>query len=528
MTGFQYTGEQTKQQIADKLLFSPSLLESDNLIGVVPNVLTGQFELQPSYCHIDPGGLELIQVNATTFSMSAGVIRHNNLKTDIAAQSSITIPTATFVAAPASQTIYVYLKDSGTLEYRKTPPTSSDPDDEVGLGIIVATDLTGTAISSITPFITDRSPEGLALDKSIGGLGKFSGLTVTPVNGSYNIDITDGEIVARGRNWFTNATSWRNPHLVSIAGGTPRSFLMVTQDGTINFTPVTALPLTQVNTSGSTLTAVTGNNATIFRLYVSASGTFIMLYGQNEYSSYNVALRQFASENFVKPEFLNTFVELGAIIVRGDTTTGQVTNTNFWRFVPSTAGGGGGNGGGGTSFSSVTDADTTAGVLDDKIVVTGNISKSVLNPGTNEQLQFAVPSPEVILQTGLTSVATAVATNSIVIYNAPAINIGSQYNASTGVFIADEDMFVTFNTNVRVRIVNSQLIIWLTLAINGAIQSPRKTLINPVSDDVIELDLDFALSANDACSIRFNWISGTAPDLQNTAADTWWRITRWS
>lgn len=152
----------------------------------------------------------------------------------------------------------------------------------------------------------------------------INGSAIRPVDNQLAVYLNSGSIFFPGINWHTDS---KNPNFALVGSvGTntsPAPILGYTQTGAYVST-TTTIP-TSINETGDSISNLSGNDATIHRLYslgIGGSRTVIMLYGQNAYDTARVAKDNLLldDDNTIFPtEFENGFF-MGYVCVSNGTT----------------------------------------------------------------------------------------------------------------------------------------------------------------------------------------------------------------
>ncbi|CBA17890.1 virion structural protein [Acaryochloris phage A-HIS2] len=288
----------------------------------------------PGFARVEPdGGLRVSSDGANTWQISGGTVYFDNVASTVPAATAQTIPAALFAG---NTTVYIYLKQNLTYEYRTSAPGATDPNDEICVGLVVSVN-GGTTFLLVIPIIVDKAPLTQALLMAFNGIRVLNGLGLSKSTSALRFIQAPGDLVSVGRNWFNFTTDTVNldPHIVTLGGSDPTSFSLMTLDGTIVTQTTFDLPFNGLNETGSTLSTLTGNNAGIWRIFQSSAGTLVALYPQFEYNSFTQALQRASLENWTRPANLAGFAEIAWVISTGNVDTqNEFNNDDLIRIVP--------------------------------------------------------------------------------------------------------------------------------------------------------------------------------------------------
>ena len=332
---------------------------------------------------------------ATSFQISAGQALFIDKHTDPLNPTIVELnyPGATIASSsvPLGGTFgYVGIQSNGTIVYEAFAPTIGNIEDTIWLGFITTNDAWAT-INLIGPTLVGISPlNQLALSL---GIINIENKTVSPINGTLQLSNPNIPFYYIGRNWGDTPNNRLFPNIRTVSAASPLTFTYLDRSGTVISTGNTSLDPTQFD-NGSGFTTITGDNASVQRLYMSASGSISVLYGQQQYSNLNQAIQRFSAEPFIKPPVLNGFILLATIIVRTDAT--DLSNANQARIVAGGKFGDSGAGAGaGTSSATLTgvteffnfsaDASVNFTIFEDDYV-------TFIWDGTTKQPRFSLKS----------------------------------------------------------------------------------------------------------------------------------------
>lgn len=191
--------------------------------------------------------------------------------------------------------------------------TTYDP----GAGVIFA--------DQSLPVILPQSANQLA--DLIDALGPFviTGNVVTPNGANLSLSKTAGTVFARAFNHFAGPVPTRDPHVNPAAAQAPVSLRRLSR--VASFPPpatVTTIDPTLWDNNG-VLTAVTGNDATIQRVWLfpanNTADQVVVQYGQELYADFPTALDSLGQTGYVvNPTTIQNAALIAYIVVRGNAT----------------------------------------------------------------------------------------------------------------------------------------------------------------------------------------------------------------
>jgi hypothetical protein len=292
--------------------------------------------IRQPWSYAEPSGLEFTQTGPLTGNITAGTVHFWNIDTQSHKTFNVDPQTYNFpvelIGAGAGR-VYLYLQNNNgvcDLITDAAAPSLATLNNRVCIGI--ATTLDGATFNNITPFIVDASPLTLSLlsgrfpVKVLNGLG----LSIPAVPTTRRLNRAAGNLTAPGRNWFTDATSYLNPHVVSFAANTPIVFSLLS-DAT-NVTNGTNELITNLSDNGNGTTTTRNSGAGISRLFYSVnSATLVQLLPQTWYNSVDTAEENIFTENWVRPELFDGFVYAGALVLRYNVTIANMNDPAFVR-----------------------------------------------------------------------------------------------------------------------------------------------------------------------------------------------------
>ena len=182
-------------------------------------------------------------------------------------------------------------------------------------------------IFSATTLPTDERQLGNQFADLLDFIGPFStaaGNAITPQGANLSLVKTAGDVFLRSANYFPGGSLTRNPHLVSTAAQNPVTFARIRQVEDPLLPTFTTIDPNQWD-NGGVLTPVTGNNATIQRVWLfgvaPVDRQISVQYGQTEYASLTAALNALGSGNFIpNPVTVQNAALIAYIIVAHNAT----------------------------------------------------------------------------------------------------------------------------------------------------------------------------------------------------------------
>ena len=280
-------------------------------------------------------GGELSTNTSTTFDVAAGDGVINILNKDNSdphpeiKKVEWAATTITHTLGDAGETdqlnTWVYVDSAGVIQQTLTIPSPSLWRNNIVLGSVIHSE---NVIRFVKTFPRTAYSNGNTVSEFIEIFGplKKSGhlLTVNSIN-NMALDRSAGVAFALGRNYATDA---EEPNLVSDGASTPvfhrysSTSTGFTKDDGVAGAGYTDIDPTKYDNNG-TLTAVSGGNYSVQRLYYfpNNTGVIVAYYGKAEYSSIDVAEKNYLLESFQEAE--NTYsqaIYLGAIVLKGNVT----------------------------------------------------------------------------------------------------------------------------------------------------------------------------------------------------------------
>lgn len=182
-------------------------------------------------------------------------------------------------------------------------------------------------IFSATTLPTDERQMGNQFADLLDFIGPFStasGNAITPQGANLSLVKTAGDMFLRSANYFPGASLTRNPHLVSTAAQNPVTFARIRQVEDPLLPTFTTIDPNQWD-NGGVLTPVTGNNATIQRVWLfgvaPVDRQISVQYGQTQHANFTAALNALGSGNFIpNPVTVQNAALIAYIIVAHNAT----------------------------------------------------------------------------------------------------------------------------------------------------------------------------------------------------------------
>jgi len=158
----------------------------------------------------------------------------------------------------------------------------------------------------------------------VGPFSTAAGNAITPAGANLSLTKTAGDMFLRSANYFPSTSLTRNPHLVSTAAQNPVTLARIRQVEDPLLPTFTTIDPTKWDNAG-VLTAVTGNNATIQRVWLfgvsPVDRQVSVQYGQNQHADFNAAIQAIGSGNYIpNPVTVQNAALIAYIIVAGNAT----------------------------------------------------------------------------------------------------------------------------------------------------------------------------------------------------------------
>lgn len=235
--------------------------------------------------------------------------------------------TVALAGASLTRLVTWWLMDaSGSVVQQAARPDNVQRRSHLVLGVTGFDQGSGT-IFSATTLPTDQRQLGNQLADLLDFIGPFSaasGNAITPQGANLSLVKTAGDMFLRSANYFPGASLTRNPHLVSTAAQNPVTFARIRQVEDPLLPTFTTVDPNQWD-NGGVLTPVTGNNATIQRVWLfgvaPVDRQISVQYGQTQYADFTAALNALGSGNFIpNPVTVQNAALIAYIIVAHNAT----------------------------------------------------------------------------------------------------------------------------------------------------------------------------------------------------------------
>jgi hypothetical protein len=230
-------------------------------------------------------------------------------------------------------------------------PTPAQIRDEIFLGLIIHN---GTGWGEISSPVTINN-----IAHTFSEFTNLLGPTFIDSGGEtteaalHTLDRAAGVVWERNRNWHVNK---KDPNRESFGALSPVQFKYVNRDFTDVGALISTTDPTQWDDNGTVSPVnVAAMTTTIQRLYVDPRDNYWILWGQNEYASFDDAARAIGADaaDTVIPEILQESILLGFIISTRNSTDWADGDSRFYTTIEAVGGGGGGAGA--TTFDALTD-----------------------------------------------------------------------------------------------------------------------------------------------------------------------------
>lgn len=232
------------------------------------------------------------------------------------------------VGASLTRIFTWWLVDStGALVQQATRPTNTQRRTHIALGVTAYDSVSGAIVADQTlPVIAAQTGNQLA--DLMDAMRPFvtDGCVVTPNGANLSLALSSGSVFARAFNYLSGPTLTRDPHISAVPAQplvtlrrifrTPQFPLPAT---------VTTLNVAQYESAPGVLTNITGNNASIQRVWLfpanNAADQIVVQYGQNLYASLSAAVDAIGSGIYVpNPTTNQSAVLLAWVIAQGNAT----------------------------------------------------------------------------------------------------------------------------------------------------------------------------------------------------------------
>ncbi len=278
-------------------------------------------------CVLSPNGGD-----NTKYDMTEGRIGHiNRDNPDSPIWRVIPVPavvagTVTNLASQTSTLIFIDPDNPDVPSQQFLALTATERRDFVEIGGLVHPDLATVtdAVSTVTLIIDVVSQ--IHDHFEIFPFSVISGNEIFGKSGVVQLLKLIGTGQARGRNFENPINGTKNPHNVSLPALDPIVLIQIFRDGSLIAVPSATIDPSVWDDGTQPLVAVTGpNQATIMRLYSFPDNSFILLHGQEQFSTFSGALAEAGTEDFVVPAILGTAALVARIVVDKAVTDASVT-----------------------------------------------------------------------------------------------------------------------------------------------------------------------------------------------------------
>lgn len=266
---------------------------------------------------LDIGAVTGYIVNEVTDPDSPSVIRVRR-----AAQ------TVALAGASLTRVVTWWLMDSaGAVIQQGTRPTNTQRRTHLVLGVTVYDQGAGAVVVDQSLPVIPYQPANQMADL-MDALGPFTitGNVITPAGSNLSLKKTAGTVFARAFNHFAGPVLTQDPHVSQTPAQNPVTIRKITQVAQFPLpSPVTVIDPTKWESSPGVLTTVTGNDATIQRVWLFAandtSAQIAVQYGQELYTDFNTALDSLGQTGYVvNPTTDQNAALIAYIIVKGTAT----------------------------------------------------------------------------------------------------------------------------------------------------------------------------------------------------------------
>lgn len=302
------------------------------------NSATGSISAQNLLLHslssglIDGAVMSVNGSNPARFDITAGrgVIVDNWTDVDAPTITNVTINAATSIVitniATADST-YILISNAGAIVQQTAVPTEAQRRTHIFLGRIAHTNRTSIgAISNQPDVLVSPVSQLRDLEEAIGTINM--GVKITPNGANLQLNRTAGELYRNGSNL---AASPLNPSVSTITAQTGLTFRMRTQTGQ-GVSTSTNLDVANYDVGG-TVTPITGNKFTNFRVFQLLTGNTVIQYGQNVYNSMSDAIAAINSQTFVL--FQNLVIDAVMIgVITASSNSTDLSDTAQAKFTP--------------------------------------------------------------------------------------------------------------------------------------------------------------------------------------------------
>lgn len=235
--------------------------------------------------------------------------------------------TVALSGASLTRVITWWLMDSaGTVIQQATRPTNAQRRTHLVLGVTAYNSGTSSIFADQSLPVISAQPMNQLADL-MDSLGPFviSGNVLTANGANLSLNKSAGTVFARAFNHFAGPTLTRDPHVSSTAAQTPVTLRRLSQVEQFPPPATTTTINPALWDNGGVLTAVTGNDATIQRVWLfpanNTADQVVVQYGQELYADLNTALDSLGQTGYiVNPTTVQTAALIAYIVVRGNAT----------------------------------------------------------------------------------------------------------------------------------------------------------------------------------------------------------------
>jgi hypothetical protein len=268
---------------------------------------------------------QALDIGALTGYVVDEVTDHHN-----PAVTRVDTPGSTVALSGASLTRVItwWVMDSaGTVTQQAARPSNTQRRTHLVLGVTAYDSGALSIVADQTlPVIAAQQANQFA--DLMDALGPFSidGNVITPGGANLTLAKTAGTVFARAFNYFSGPTLTRDPHVNASAAQSPVTFRRLTQVPQFPLpAAVTTINPTQYESAPGVLTAITGNDASIQRVWLFAANDtanqIVVQYGQHLYADFDSAVDAIGSGIYVpNPTTVQNAALIAHIIVRGNAT----------------------------------------------------------------------------------------------------------------------------------------------------------------------------------------------------------------
>ena len=281
-------------------------------------------ERVPSSSGVITGGN--ITGGGTTFSVTAGTgdvvnnyaIPDNTAILNISWLEALNVTLIT--AGETAGIVRIFVNSSGAIIQAPGPLNYAQYRDNIYLGNIYHMGGAITDVANSPAIVKQTATDSYDLMLSTT---RLTGSGVFPVDNALSAWVGEGALFYPGINWGTDRTNPNNVDTAQIGSNLiPVAMATVDQDGVIG-AEVTVFPQ-DYNPTGSALTGLSNNRATIHRLYslgvTDGNRKLVLLYGQFDYGSAQEARDSLVldTQTTIYPDILDDMTQLATVCVSGN------------------------------------------------------------------------------------------------------------------------------------------------------------------------------------------------------------------